>query len=623
MRRLRDNQEGLTLVEILIAIAIIGIGGIAVISMVLSGSRGAAAGQKRTEGVSYAREGVEAMRSIGRDAYNRLIPGTYGLDDASGAWQFSGSSDANGIFTRSVEVGETNRGGGGNIAASGTPDIHTRTLTTTISWDYLGQTLSMQFVDYLMNWDRLLLFEDTDADFSNGTLSQTEITTDGDGEIRLDQIEIMEESGAFDASGNQDGNDVYVVGDTVYLVRDGGTEFYVIDASDIENPVELDSLNLSGDANDVVVLGDFAYVATDNNSEELVVIDVSDPSDVSEVATYNLPGNDNALSVAISGNTLLLGRGVSSRDELNVFNVTIPTSPSLIGGMDIPNDVNSIQISGSHAFLATRDGGGEVVSVNISVPALPVIADTLNLTGSDPAQDIWVSGDFAYVVHDQGSSGDLAVIDISDPTDMIERDIEPLSGGGNAVWSNGTIVYVGTDVGSAELIRYNCTDPDNMVYEGAYDVGDWIYGIMGANDHVYAATRRNDGELVIMSEGIGSGGGFGLFEGSGTYESSVLDAGSAANWNTIEWSEDILSCSGSDLTLQVRTASTSIDLASELWQGPDGEDADETDVFTDPIGALLHTDHNGDQFFQYRVNLSADTSCTPELQDISVTYTPY
>jgi hypothetical protein len=91
----------------------------------------------------------------------------------------------------------------------------------------------------------------------------------------------------------------------------------------------------------------------------------------------------------------------------------------------------------------------------------------------------------------------------------------------------------------------------------------------------------------------------------------------------IEWSEYTTGCATGSIQLQIRTATTSGGLASGMWQGPDGEDADETDFFTDPNGEIIHGSHNGDRYAQYRITLSGDGTCTQQLTDIALNYTAY
>ncbi len=63
---------------------------------------------KRQKAISYAEAGLEAVRNIRDNNFYELTPGTYGLSESSGFWALSGSSDANGEFTRRIIIESLN-----------------------------------------------------------------------------------------------------------------------------------------------------------------------------------------------------------------------------------------------------------------------------------------------------------------------------------------------------------------------------------------------------------------------------------------------------------------------------------------------------------------------------------
>lgn len=103
---------------------------------------------------------------------------------------------------------------------------------------------------------------------------------------------------------------------------------------------------------------------------------------------------------------------------------------------------------------------------------------------------------------------------------------------------------------------------------------------------------------------------------SATYVSSAF--GSFGNAHIIEWTEDDNGCSTCDIQLQVRTAETVAGLSSASWYGPTGEDT----YFEEPTGQMLHTDHLGDSYLQFRVLFTGSGSNTSILNDVTFFYTP-
>ncbi|HBU07349.1 MAG TPA: hypothetical protein DEB09_04680 [Candidatus Magasanikbacteria bacterium] len=86
----------------------------------------------------------------------------------------------------------------------------------------------------------------------------------------------------------------------------------------------------------------------------------------------------------------------------------------------------------------------------------------------------------------------------------------------------------------------------------------------------------------------------------------------------LSWNEDLNSCSGCDIKMQVRVAPDASGSPGTWgdWYGAGGVDT----YYTDPMAVLLPTDLNWKQWVQYRVDLSGDGATSPVLQDVTVNY---
>ncbi len=112
---------------------------------------------------------------------------------------------------------------------------------------------------------------------------------------------------------------------------------------------------------------------------------------------------------------------------------------------------------------------------------------------------------------------------------------------------------------------------------------------------------------------------------SGVYISSPFRAGSPAAFNVIEWkwSKSNPACLVCNIKLQIKSAPDNEGVPgawSTTWCGPDGDDGDETDFYTVSTGQLIHTDHNNDQWIQYRAFLEGDGQDTPILDEVKINY---
>ncbi|MBU1167644.1 hypothetical protein KKC60_04525, partial [Patescibacteria group bacterium] len=185
-------------------------------------------GGELTKAQLYSQEGAEAVRNIRDQGWNKFATMddgvTHGLDNSSGTWDFSGASNTNGKFTRTVEVDTVTRDGVGDIAA-GTDDLETKEVTVTTDWEFTTGRANQQVSTFnLTNWDRGLWTETTDAEFNDGTFTDTQVSSDtviltGAGGGATDSNDWD-----FSASGDYtfDGAKIEVTGGQASLASSGG-----------------------------------------------------------------------------------------------------------------------------------------------------------------------------------------------------------------------------------------------------------------------------------------------------------------------------------------------------------------------------------------------------------------
>ena len=106
------------------------------------------------------------------------------------------------------------------------------------------------------------------------------------------------------------------------------------------------------------------------------------------------------------------------------------------------------------------------------------------------------------------------------------------------------------------------------------------------------------------------------YEESGYLLSSAFDMGGASPVQIIEWDENIPD--NCDIKLQLRTAPNSSG-SPGAWTNWYGENGAGT-YFTSASGTLVSLDLNGNQWVQYRVELSGDGLNTPALTEVRINY---
>lgn len=148
------KQLGFGLVEILVAIAIIGIVSVAVISLLGLSSRYSSDFNLEAKANYIAQEGMEAVRSARDNAWaNISTNGTYIVNKTPDSWNLAASAVPENIneFTRIITIETGMRDLNDNIVESGgAPDANTKKITTIVAWNSGAKSIS--FVSYLTNW---------------------------------------------------------------------------------------------------------------------------------------------------------------------------------------------------------------------------------------------------------------------------------------------------------------------------------------------------------------------------------------------------------------------------------------------------------------------------------------
>lgn len=292
--------------------------------------------------------------------------------------------------------------------------------------------------------------------------------------------------------GGQGATDIDVDDSTVYITSDpspvGTHDFFAYAFDPVAlTLVQSDSINLGGGINRVDVGGGFAYLANASSTssasnEELLVIDVSDPTDLQLVGKATLgitpscptfcPGG--ARSVEYYDGRVYIGTHRISGHEFYIYDVSTPSSPSLVRSVEIDHNVNDIVVSGDYAYLATSNDTGEIMIYDIADPGPITLVGSYNAnkTGSDTedAQRLFLVGDRLYFGRDDvnnASERDFYILDVSDPTTPTEIGSYALTLNPNTyvagVSVKGSLAFVAADDPNEGLQILDISNPASIV----------------------------------------------------------------------------------------------------------------------------------------------------------------
>ena len=139
-------------------------------------------------------------------------------------------------------------------------------------------------------------------------------------------------------------------------VADRRSGLHILDVSQPTEPTRIATVNTPGNALDVEVAGSYAYVADYNRG--LRIIDISDPSRPQEVGAYGL---DYVWDVAVAGDYAYVADG---RYGLRVVDISVPSNAYEVSYFDEVEDAYDVAVAGDYAYLADDDGGVRIVDVS-------------------------------------------------------------------------------------------------------------------------------------------------------------------------------------------------------------------------------------------------------------------
>ena len=155
----KNKKSGFSLVEIVLAIAIAVMFFLAVYEMILFANKITANSLRRVEALNFAKEGIEAARTIRDKSWAANLAAVvndtnYYLAISGGKWTISQTPAPllNTMFTRTIKFYGVNRDVNGNISATGTADVKTKKVVSTVSWTERGQAYNVALETYLTNF---------------------------------------------------------------------------------------------------------------------------------------------------------------------------------------------------------------------------------------------------------------------------------------------------------------------------------------------------------------------------------------------------------------------------------------------------------------------------------------
>ncbi|MBD3163482.1 MAG: hypothetical protein GF346_13400 [Candidatus Eisenbacteria bacterium] len=307
--------------------------------------------------------------------------------------------------------------------------------------------------------------------------------------------------------------------DVAYMARGG--EIWVLNPESLNDPI-YDTYPSGYNISDMDVQGDYLYYSRDFN-HEVVIVDVSNPYEVSKVGAYTFPDHWNGAPKAIelAGPTVHLGGGYSgwvaldasnpmhpdlagnyetfSRtfdverrgdyaylaehdDGVLVLDLTDLTAPLLVGQYDTPGFTQDTDIVENLLYVADADGGLRIADLSID----PTAPAEIGVLGIDQPYEVEVQGEFAYIIDFVIDGSDwLRIVDVSDPEAPVERGSLLLPATVQSIEPAGDHVYVAARNAGMRVI--DVSDPDSPVETGSYEAPE-VHDVDVVGDRAYLSS---------------------------------------------------------------------------------------------------------------------------------------
>lgn len=638
------TENGFSLVELLVALAVFSIAVTAVAVFSNRVMQANEANQSRIDAVLKVRETSQVLLKFKDDLWMYVLQNSDGqpkhLEYNGDTYTIvDGDSTIDGV-TMSFVVSSVMRDGNGTIVfEGGTEDVHTKAITITGSWtDSAGISRSVDSTIYVNDWNTRSWLETTNADFLQGTMTDTELTAVGDGAVKLMPKlysnwclpELMITS--YDLTGSAVGNVITADPGNVYVgtgkefTDPGSMSFMHISVDNADPP----NVNVTGTFSGYVVTDifgepNYAYLATTDDNKEVVILDITQNPFV-EVGFFNASGTTDALAVYVVGNVGYVSQG----RYLRTFDLSAKTgSRTQIGSIQaspfqlpfMTATVPDFMVVGNYAFCSLYNDWYEMTIVNVTNPASMSISARADLNWSQ-ATALFVApdGNRAYIgtnssggkefyILNTANKSSVSIVNSYESNGMSVKGLSVIEGRAILVGKNGEEYQVVDVTNEASLVKCG----GMQMNSGISDVATVNYD---ATLFSYILTGDIGSEFKIIRGGLDSGGGSDGrgYVASGTYVSRVLDTESAlASYYALEWGGTVPA--GANLKIQVRSGD-SADLTAATWVGPDGT---ASSYFTQS-GQTIPVSVSGHRYIQYQASFESNTDVTAIFENLMIEY---
>lgn len=483
------DQQGFSVVEVLLAAAVFGLLTTALIGAIVYGRSSTASSGDRARATLLAEEGIEATRNIAAASYVNLVDSTTTAGDSAVEGSFD--NNANGTSAYKLTTGAS----GGTVSSLAiyikTVDATNQHVQAAIYADSSGTPAARLGVSAIQiassnSWNTFAISGVTVSPSTNYWIGLSE---DGNTQFAASS---SGGSSAYHVTTGYPAPNPFAANATA---GSGKLSFYMNIISTSYGLVQTgNQWAFSGTSDTSGIYTRQVTVATTSANRKAITSTVSWPQAGGTTGSLTLTSElvnwaaatklwSNAI-VAGSANPATAGVHVATQGKyayevLNaatsnfvIVDISNPASPSIVSTTSFTNTPTNIFVSGNYAYVTTSTNTTSLEIIDISTPTAPVLKSSVSLTGAVAARGVFVSGNYAYVVRAASvtaGANEFTVVNITSPT-------APSVAGGynndiqmNEVWVSGNYAYVATGSATQEMLVINVTTPASPTLSATYN----------------------------------------------------------------------------------------------------------------------------------------------------------
>jgi hypothetical protein len=466
-------RNGQSLVDIMIGLALVTLA-IGLATILVYGGQDILTDRENTiRAHALAHEGLEATRAILASDWSGTSDGPHGIAFASGTWTFVGTSSVSDIFTQEVVLT--------------TSETDTRIVESVVRWNPTPErSRVVAFTTLATNW---VIAGETGGDTGGGNLS-------GDWQNPLTL-------GSVDLGPGNSATDIDVKNRIVYMSAIAADQkkpdFFIIDASNGENPQMRGNIDTGKGLNAVDAAGTYAYVAHAGGEGQFQVIDVTNTSAPFLVTSTTLATDEEAVSIYYANERVYVGTEGGSGSEFYVVDVTTPSVPVVVGTFEVGTTVWDVWVAGGLAYLATAANNRELLVLNVADPAAITQAGSYDAPGTYDGTSVFASGGTVYLGRSGGAES-LELLDVAALPTVTRLGGADLGGVAvNDIAMRAPLAFLGTSNANSEFQVWNVASSSSPMLWSSYNFPQVATGVDYEDNLVYVSVRSNDALRIITS----------------------------------------------------------------------------------------------------------------------------